>query len=796
MTPPAGGEGRRTPGETVRGPRSQDGHSHPDLPQAREADRPLAERHPVNLRRIELPVVGMSCAACVAAVERTLRTKVPGTFAANVNLATETATIEYDADVVDLETLASAVERTGYRLVLPTDADDEVRARRAEHAAQLRAFRVGLVFTIPLFLLSMSRDLTLLGAWAHTAWFDGLLFALATPVQFYTGRSFYQGAWRSLRGGSANMDVLVALGSSAAYGYSVAALLLPAVGGHVYFETAAIIVTLIKLGKVLESRARGRTSAAIRSLMDLAPARARKIDEQGREREVSVAEVDPGDLLVVRPGERVPVDGQVESGASAVDESMLSGEPLPVDKAPGDPVYGATMNLHGRLKVRATGVGAETVLAQIVRLVRSAQGSKAPIQRLADRAASIFVPIVVVIALATFSLWWVLGGVFLIAMIRMVAVLVIACPCALGLAIPTAVMVGMGKGAGAGILFRNGEALEKAQRLTTVMFDKTGTLTTGKPIVTDWIPLPAGIPPHDGAPEAILSLAAGAESGSSHPLAAAIVAGARARGLPVPEPQEARTIAGFGVEAMVAGRRVRVGKPAWFAEGADPAARAQAAELASQGKTAVFISVDDRIAGVLALADEEKPNAADAVRRLHGLGLASVMVTGDSEPAARAIARRVGIDEVIAGVLPDEKEALVRRAQEQGRRVAMVGDGINDAPALARADLGIAVGGGTDIAIDAADVTLVKGDLAGVARAIDLSRATMRIARQNLFWAFCYNVALIPVAAGVLHSFTWLPGMIRDLHPALAAGAMAVSSVTVVSNSLRLNRWRAGRTGE
>ncbi|MFH1144334.1 MAG: heavy metal translocating P-type ATPase, partial [Candidatus Eisenbacteria bacterium] len=684
----------------------------------------------MDKRRVELPVLGMTCAACAATVERTLRTRVPGTLAADVNLATETAAIEYDADRVGLAEIAAALDRAGYALILPGAGDEESRAREAEQRTERRAFRVGLALTMPLFLLSMSRDFALLASWAHAAWFDWLLFALATPVQFYTGWAFYAGASKSLRNGSANMDVLVALGSSTAYVYSVAVLLLPGTGMHAYFETAAMIITLVRLGKVLEARARGRTSSAIRSLMNLAPARASRLDAEGVEHEIPVAEVAVGDLLIVKPGEGIPVDGRVVSGASAADESMLSGEPNPVDKAPGDPVTGATTNLHGRLKIEATGVGADTVLSRIIRLVRAAQGSKAPIQRLADRVAAVFVPVVLAIALATFAIWWIAGGAFVPAMIRMVAVLVIACPCALGLATPTAVTVGMGKGALAGILFRNGEALEKAERLTTVMFDKTGTLTAGRPVLTDWIPL-------SSSPDQAFSLAASAESGSRHPVAQAIVDGARARGIPIHEPDEVTDVSGFGILARVQGRRVRVGKPDWHAEevnSADPAdvdsQRHETSEilerLSSEARTPAVVSIDGRIAGILAVSDEEQPGAAEAIRRLEAQGLETIMVTGDGKASARRIASRLGIREFVANVLPDQKEAIVRRAQQEGRTVAMVGDGINDAPALARADLGIAIGGGTAVAMDAADVTLMRGDLDGVARAIALSRATMR----------------------------------------------------------------------
>jgi Cu+-exporting ATPase len=735
-------------------------------------------------RRIELPVVGMHCAGCAGAVERALQQKVPGVLSAMVNLATDSAIVEYDAARTGPAQMAEAVAAAGYRIVLPAEGesteDAEAEARRREQATQRLDFRVGLIFTVPLFLLSMLRDLHLLGAWSLGPSLHWVFFLLATPVQLYTGRSFFRGAWTSLRNRSANMDVLVALGSSAAYFYSVAVMLTPQAQPHVYFETAALIITLIKLGKLLEARARGRTSAAIRRLMDLEPAVAHLWDEKDGERDVPAGAVIPGQTVLVRPGERIPVDGIVLAGRSAVDESMLTGESIPAERGPGDTVVGATVNQQTLLRVRATGVGADTVLAQIVRLVRSAQGSRAPIQRLADRVAAIFVPAVLMIAALTFIFWWILTGQFAPAMVRTVAVLVIACPCALGLATPTAIMVGMGRGATRGILFRNSEALETAHRVTTVMFDKTGTLTRGAPALTGCVPL-------GGADlKETLALAAAAESGSAHPLARAIVAGARERGLDVPEPEAVEAVAGLGITARVAGRRVRIGRPEWFEESGE--ARRQSDLLASMGHTVIWVSIDDRLAAFLTVADEEKPGAREAVDHLRRLGLEIVMVTGDAPAPARAIAGRVGIERVVAGARPEQKETAVREAQAAGARVAMVGDGINDAPALARADVGIALSGGTDIALEAADVTLVRGDLAGVARAIDLSRATMRTIRQNLFWAFFYNVALIPVAAGALHNLRSLPLILRDLHPALAAAAMALSSLTVVTNSLRLGR--------
>ncbi|HUT55845.1 MAG TPA: heavy metal translocating P-type ATPase [bacterium] len=738
-------------------------------------------------REVRLPIIGMTCANCAATVERTLRKKVPGVSSANVNFAAESAFVVYDPALTDFAGMAAAVERAGYKL-LPAaeDAGEDVeqKAREQEVRRQKRHFLVGVIFTTPLFIISMARDFSLLGPWAHAAWVNWVLFALATPVQFYTGRDYYTGGAKSLRNLSANMDVLVALGSSTAYFYSVAVLLFPGLGVHVYFETSAMIITLIKVGKLLEASAKGSASAAIKALMGLAPKTAHLVGENGDERDVPAEQVRIGDVVAVRPGERIPVDGEVAGGSSSVDESMLTGESIPVDKAQGSKVFGATVNLQGRLKVRATGVGSKTALAQIIRLTREAQGSKAPIQRLADRVSAYFVPAIIVIALGTFGLWWALSGEFVAAMIRMVAVLVIACPCALGLATPTAIMVGTGMGARMGILFKDSEALETAHRLSTIVFDKTGTITQGKPALTDWIAL------EGSDPEAALSLAASAESGSEHPIARAVVDGARARGAVITEPQEFISSSGFGVEAAVSGHKVKVGKPSWFtgADALDEKARRLAEELASSGKTVMAVGIDGKAAGLLAVADEEKPGARDAIKTIKDLGLTPVMLTGDNKEAARAIAERVGIDEVIAEVLPDQKEAMVRRKQEQGKLVAMVGDGINDAPALARADVGIAMGAGTDVAMEASDVTLVGGDLAGVARAIALSKATMRTIKQNLFWAFFYNVVLVPIAAGALSGLAFIPHFIRDLHPAMAAGAMAFSSITVVLNSLRLGR--------
>jgi Cu+-exporting ATPase len=742
---------------------------------------------PETVRRIDLPVVGMTCANCANTVTRTLNKKVPGVVTASVNFGTETATVEYNPSLTSPQDMAEAVRKAGYELILPTEGGDETDTEQIARDRELRNqrifFIVGLIFTIPLFILSMSRDFSLLGNWAHATWMNWFFFALATPVQFYTGWDFYTGSYRSVRSGSANMDVLVALGSSTAYFYSIAVLILPGVGGHVYFETSALIITLIKLGKLLEANAKGQASAAIRKLMDLAPKVAHLENEDGELEDIPVDQVRAGQIVAIRPGESIPVDGLVVSGQSAVDESMLTGESIPIDKVEGDAVFGATVNQQGLLKVKATGVGASTALAQIIRLVREAQGSKAPIQRMADRVASVFVPVIIAIAIITFGIWWTLSGEFVPAMIRMVAVLVIACPCALGLATPTAIMVGTGKGASQGILFKNSESLETAHKLNTVMFDKTGTITKGEPALTDWIPL------ENGGDEA-LALVASAETASEHPIARAIVEGGKRRGLSLSNVEEFEAASGFGLKATVAGRAVRVGKPEWFQEDSQLSGKTldQIREIASQGKTVMVAEVDGRVAGILAVADEEKEGAKEAVTELKNMGITPVMLTGDNEQTAQAIAAKVGIKEIVAGILPERKEGIIREAHERGQVVAMVGDGINDAPALARADVGIAIGTGTDVAMEASDITLVGGELSGVARAIRLSRATMRTIRQNLFWAFFYNAALVPIAAGVLHPFPWVPDFIGQLHPAMAAGAMALSSVTVVTNSLRLGR--------
>jgi Cu+-exporting ATPase len=742
---------------------------------------------------LELSLLGMTCVNCAANIERALN-KVEGVIEAVVNFASEKASITFAAGTVTREELVNAVRKAGYDVVETleeADAEDaEAAARKAEVRHQWNRFSVGLVFSLPLFLMSMARDFSLLGNWAHAGWVNWLFWLLATPVQFYVGRDYYVGGWRSLRNGSANMDVLVAMGSSVAYFYSVAVLAAAslgsnALGDHVYFETSAVIITLIVLGKLLEARAKGHTSDAIKKLMGLQPKTAR-ILRGNKEIDIPIAEVVPGDVIIVRPGEKIPVDGEVIDGYSAVDESMITGESLPVDRKTGDTVIGATINKQGMLKVRASKVGKETALARIIKLVEQAQGSKAPIQRVVDRVSAYFVPFVIAAALLVLLVWLFSGAGFVPALIRLTAVLVIACPCAMGLATPTSIMVGVGKGAQHGILFKDSAALEQAHRLNAIILDKTGTITRGEPALTDIIPA-AGI---EYSSEQLLHFAASAERGSEHPLGEAIVRYAREKGMNLSEPAVFEANAGKGIRAEIDGHTILLGNSRLIKQESIPTniLESEALELERQGRTVMWLAVDGRISAVIGVADTLKEGSVEAVARLKDLGLTVVMMTGDNEATAAEIAAEVGIERIFAEVLPADKAAKVEQLQDEGYLVAMVGDGINDAPALAQADVGIAIGTGTDVAMETAAVTLMRGDLRSVPQALALSKATMRNIKQNLGWAFGYNTLLIPIAAGILAPFAWAPGFLQQLHPILAAGAMAFSSISVVTNALRLKR--------
>ncbi len=755
-----------------------------------------------QLAEIELPIAGMTCASCVNRIERFLG-RTPGVETAVVNLATEVATIRYLPDVAGRTELVGAIEAAGYELkatavreagddaadALEFEADAETRERQREQRDLLVKALVSIAVAAGIMAITF---------WPQNAvpmeTLNRIVVWPATIIQFWAGRRFYEAAWRAARHGGLTMNTLVVVGTSAAWGYSVVVTTFPefvrAAGlePQTYFDSSTIIVGLILLGRWLEARAKGRTTGAIRRLIGLQAKTARLLRD-GDELDVDLAVVRPGDLVRVRPGEKVAVDGIVVEGSSAVDESMLTGEAMPVVKSPGDEVIGATLNTTGTIVFRATRVGRETALARIVELVKRAQGGKAPIQRLADRISGVFVPIVLGLGALTFLIWLAVGPEPRLthALVSLITVVVIACPCAMGLATPTAIMVGTGRGAEAGILVRGGEALETAHRIDTVVLDKTGTLTLGKPAVVEVVTA-LGVDAAD-----LLDLAASAERGSEHPLGAAIVARARLDELGFRPVRDFTAIAGHGVEATVGPapeRTVLVGNLRLLADhGIDPGSLAAAADrFAAEGATGVLVALDGRAAGVVAIADPLKVSAPEAVRALERLGVETWLVSGDARRTAEAVARRVGIapERVRAEVLPADKAAAVEALQALGRRVAMVGDGINDAPALAQADLGVAIGTGADVAIETSDITLIGGDPRGVAAALELSRATMRVIRQNLFWAFAYNVVLIPVAMGVLQ-----PAFGITLNPALAAGAMALSSVSVVTNSLRLRGFDA-----
>ena len=740
-------------------------------------------------------VEGMTCAACVGRVERGLQ-KTPGVLDASVNLATERASITYLPDAVSPAALKAAIRKAGYGVRDDSGARDradvERDAREAERLELRTSLIVATIFTVPLLLFVMlpmlipALEAQLMRLVPMQTLFY-LSFILATVVQFGPGLRFLRSGWAALRHGSPDMNSLVLLGTSAAYLYSVVATfapqLLPAETRHVYFEASAAIITLILLGKYLEALAKGRTGEAIKKLMGL-QAKTAHVERGGEVLEVPLDEVLPGDVVRVRPGEKIPVDGRVLSGSSFVDTSMITGEPVPVQKGEGDEVVGGTINKTGSFRFSATKVGADTVLAQIIRMVEDAQGSKVPIQALADKVVRVFVPVVIGIALLTFGLWLMFGPqpALSFALVNAVAVLIIACPCAMGLATPTSIMVGTGKAAELGVLFRNGAALQRLQETNVVALDKTGTLTKGRPELTDFT-LQPGFERRE-----LLTLIAAAEQNSEHPIAEAIVRAAKEDGLSLPTPETFEALPGYGVEAQVGGKRVQVGADRYMTQlGLDTAPFAETVNrLADEGKSPLYAVLEGRLAAVVAVADPLKDSTPSAIAALHRLGLRVAMITGDNRRTAEGIARRLGIDEVLAEVLPDGKADAVKKLQAEGRKVAFIGDGINDAPALAQADVGVAIGTGTDIAIESADVVLMSGDLRGIPNALALSRRTMTNIRQNLFWAFFYNIVLIPVAAGAL-----FPAFGLLLSPVFAAAAMAVSSVFVLSNALRLRRFRA-----
>ena len=758
---------------------------------------PETLQNPTSTR---IGIRGMHCAACVAKVEQVLF-QTPGVMRASVNLASEEAFVEYVPGQASLTGIGAAVASIGFEMVERGETEEVEQQQRDEYLLLKKKLIVSAALTGVILLGAMTSLLSVLPLGAPV-W----LFVLTTPVQFWVGGQFYRSAWARARHGSSDMNTLIVVGTSAAYLYSTVAVFAPgffATAGQqpqMYFDTAAVIITLILLGRLLEAKAKGRTTEALRRLIQLQPKTATLLQGGGEQEEIEEIEeikeiivpldqVQVGDQVLIRPGEQIPVDGIVQAGSSAVDESMLTGESLPVEKQPGDTLTGATINTTGALTVLATKVGKETALARIIDLVRQAQGSKAPIQRLADRIAAYFVPVIIATAVVTFCLWLVLGPdpSLTFALMTFVAVLIIACPCSLGLATPTAIMVGTGRGADHGVLIKGGEILERAHTLTTVVFDKTGTLTTGKPAVTDILPSET-VPERVAlSSEELLRLAAGAEWQSEHPLGQAIVQQAKAQGLTLAPVESFVALAGHGVEARLEGKAVLIGSQRLLAQrgiqSGDMLGQSEA--LSREGKTPLYVVVNRRVVGLIAVADRLKPRAAEDVRQLQHMGLEAVMLTGDNRHTAQAIARQAGISRVVAEVLPEDKAAEIARLQDAGAAVAMVGDGINDAPALAQATIGIALGTGTDIAIEAADITLMRGELSGVSTAIALSRRTVQVIRQNLFWAFAYNTAGIPLAAGLLYPFF---GILLD--PRVAALAMALSSVSVLMNSLRLRTMR------
>ncbi len=749
-----------------------------------------------DLDQATLKLRGMSCAACASNIEQAIRS-VPGVLECSVNFGAEQASITYDREQTDLGEIQEAVSEAGYssfslqeQEMVTGEDDEEKTARMAEQRTLTRKVWVGGIISTILMIGGLPAmtglHIPLIPPWLHNFWLQAILTA---PVMFWCGQQFFVNGWKAFKRHNATMDTLIALGTAAAYFYSLFVTIFPGfltsqgLTPAVYYEVAAIVITLILLGRLFENRARGQTSEAIRKLMGL-QARTARIIRNGQEQEVPINQVLRGDVIVVRPGEKIPVDGEIISGSSTIDESMVTGESVPVKKQAGDEVIGATINKTGSFQFRATRVGKDTFLAQIVKLVQEAQGSKAPIQRLADQVTGWFVPAVIAIAILTFLIWFNVMGNLTLAIITTVEVLIIACPCALGLATPTSIMVGTGKGAENGILIKGAESLELSHKIQTIVLDKTGTLTQGKPTVTDFVTVNGTA---NGNEMYLIQLSASLEHHSEHPLAEAVVRYAESQQVELKDVQEFEAIAGSGVQGYVLGHLVQIGTQRWMQElNIDTQSLQDRKDhLEASGKTAVWLTVDGTMQAVLGIADALKPSSVAAVRALKRMGLQVVMLTGDNQRTAEAIAREVGIVRVLAEVRPDQKVATVQALQAEGKIVAMVGDGINDAPALAQADVGIAIGTGTDVAIAASDITLISGDLQGIVTAIQLSRATMHNIRQNLFFAFIYNVAGIPIAAGILYPFFgWL------LSPVIAGAAMAFSSVSVVSNALRLRNFQ------
>ncbi|MFZ1027662.1 MAG: heavy metal translocating P-type ATPase [Limnoraphis robusta] len=754
------------------------------------------------METIYLRLKGMGCAACANKIDRVIH-EIPGVADCNVNFGAEQATVQYNPKQTNIKTIQEAVSDAGYGAEPLENTQNSLEDRDEENrqiAQQLRrkviiSAVISSILIIGSLPMMTGLNIPLIPMWLHNPW---LQLILTTPVMFWCGKTFFTGAWKGLKRHSADMNTLIAVGTGSAYLYSIVVTLFPGffisqgLNADVYYESAAVIITLILLGQLLEHQARGKTSEAIRKLMGL-QAKTARVFRDGKEVDIPLEAVNVGDIIVVRPGEKIPVDGELIEGGSTIDESMVTGESVPVEKQPGDDIIGATINKTGSFKFRASRVGKDTVLAQIVQLVQQAQGSKAPIQKLADQVTGWFVPVVIAIAIFTFIIWFNLTGNLTLATLTSVGVLIIACPCALGLATPTSVMVGTGLGAEHGILIKGAESLELAHKIQTIILDKTGTLTAGKPTVTNYIT--TGGTTNDNELK-LLRLVAAVERKSEHPLAEAIVQYAESQGVnfPLPEPEDFEALTGMGVQGYVSDRFIQIGTSRWMGElGVDiePLKLFQE-QWETEGKTTAWIAVDGTIEGVMGIADTLKPSSENAIKTLKRMGLEVVMITGDNQKTAEAIASQVGIERVFAEVRPDQKAYLVKSIQKEKKRkgenhriVAMVGDGINDAPALAQADVGIAIGTGTDVAIAAGDITLISGELTGIVTAIKLSRATLKNIRQNLFFAFIYNTAGIPIAAGILYPFFGLL-----LNPIIAGGAMAMSSVSVVTNALRLRNFQ------